>query len=951
MPEINTDQPRRFATRVLPWVIAAVFSLVYLFTLNHWVSAGSISLVAQIAGWDGQVPFQSPLVWILTRPLLLVGEHNLPWAANALSALLAAGSVGLLARCVAIFPADRTHAQRIRGQLDGLPLDAPFNWVPPLLAAGMLGFQLTFWEHATVVTGEMLNLFLFALAVRFLAQYRLDERDWRLQQFGFVLGLGCANDWSMVAYLPFFLGALVWTVGWGLLNARRIVTLLVSIAFGLLLYLVMPIVSAGAPGMSASFGARFVELLKYQKVLLTNAPRSPCLLLALILLAPVVFVSIRWQSGGSSGTDQRLRNLSLVLLRLCWFAAGIYVAFDPVISPRMLVTTNPQAQMLPLLTFSWLGALAVGVSAGWFVLVGTAIPEKRWEHISGGTSLLARLAAMATIAASVVVPVALAFRNGPKLALQNGPTLAELADDLKRSLPDKPCVVLSEDSALSMILQAGLRRDPASPRHVLLQTRSAALAEYRQQLAARHEKEFPALVPFARAETNVAGIFLDFLRTVAQEGRAFYLNSPVYDVRTTFLLESLRVHPQGLIYAIEPYAQGQISPPVMTAPQSDRVVSEWQARRERLGAVGRGVASKLRTAEIAAHIYSRAANAQGVELQRAGRLEDAAKLFALSRELYPDNVAATVNAGVNDALRAKSPITLQKSLELTKPLAQAGRSTLSVVEQFGPVDEPLFLSTVARALVEGPAPLARAAAVASSRAMELAPESVEAAEAFARAALAAGEPKLAMDAIARVRQLARSTQVREEVLAGIELLQARLSVGLGDPGAARKLLVDAVARFPDNASLVEGLCDFYASQGGSTNALPYVEAYLKRHKDDDVIAARHGSLLVESGRPDKAVQVLDDVLARRPNDVEARLGRGAAQLLLNKPAAARVDFEFVLQMNPNFARALLGLGRACLADKNEGDAQRHFQKVVEVTPPGSPFHQLAQAQLARMGAR
>ena len=175
MSDHSSEQPRRFATRVLPWILAAGFFLVYLASLNHWISASSLSPVAQIGGWDGQIPFQTPLLWLLTRPRRLVPESQLPLAANILTAFLAAASVGLLARCVAIFPADRTHSQRIRGQLEGLPLDIAFNWVPPILAAGLLGFQLTFWEHATVVTGEMVNLFLFAFAARCLAQYRLDE--------------------------------------------------------------------------------------------------------------------------------------------------------------------------------------------------------------------------------------------------------------------------------------------------------------------------------------------------------------------------------------------------------------------------------------------------------------------------------------------------------------------------------------------------------------------------------------------------------------------------------------------------------------------------------------------------------------------------------------------------------------------------------------------------------
>jgi len=945
MSEHNTEQPRRFATRVLPWLIAVVFFLIYLVTLNRWVSANSLGLVSQISGWDGQVPFQTPLVWLVTRPLLLLGEQNLPVGANVLTALLAAASLGLLARCVAIFPADRTHAQRIRGQLDGLPLDIPFNWVPPLLAAGLLGFQLTFWEHATVVTGEMMNLFLFALAARFLSQYRLDERDWRLQQFMFVLGLGCANDWSMVTYLPLFLLALGWTVGWELLNARRLVTLAVSFAFGLMLYLLMPIVAAGAPGMPGSFGGRFLELMKYQRTVALAAPRSRPLLMGLILLLPMGFVAIRWRSGGSSGTDQRLKAFFLVLLRVIWLVAGVYVALDQEISIRKLVTTHAEGRGLTLLTFSWVGALAVGVSAGWFLLIGTVSPDKKWQQSASSISVLSKLAAFACMVSAFVLPGVLAWRNHRELGFQNGPILSNLADDLRRSLPDKPSIVLAEDAFLPVVLQAALRRDPSSPRHLLLQTRSAALSEYRQQLATRHGQEFPGLVAFARAETNVAGLFLELLRDAAREGRAFYLNPTVYDPRTSFLLESLRTRPRGLVYSIEPYAAGEISPPPLSAVQADRVVSEWNSRADRVAAITNAAASKVFTAMVAARIYSRAANGHGVELQRSGRLADAGRLFALARELLPENSAAEVNAAVNAALQSGKPI----GPDIQKPLS--GQPPLAVVENFGPVDEPEFLSSLALVLSQAQSPLPRAAAVAASRALELAPDNTTAAEAFARAALSAGEPKMAGEALVKARELATKGNAPVRILAGIELLQARLLIGTGDVPGAEKTLVEAWKKYPDDAPLIEGISDFYSSLGMSTNALLYTDHYLLRHKDDNAILTRRGGLLVEAGRLTEAVEVLDVVLGRRPDQFEARLSRGAAQLLLNKPAAARSDFEYLLKDNPNFARALLGLGRACLAEKNEGDAALHFQKVIELTPTNSTFHIIARSQLTAMQRR
>ena len=942
MSDHSSEQPRRFATRVLPWILAAGFFLVYLASLNHWISASSLSPVAQIGGWDGQIPFQTPLLWLLTRPLRLVPESQLPLAANILTAFLAAASVGLLARCVAIFPADRTHSQRIRGQLEGLPLDIAFNWVPPILAAGLLGFQLTFWEHATVVTGEMVNLFLFAFAARCLAQYRLDERDFRLQQFVFVIGLGCANDWSMVAYAPLWLLALCWTAGWNLLNARRLVTLAISFGFGLLLYLLMPIVAHGAAGLPETFGGRFLELLRSQKAIILGLPRGRVLLIALVLVLPAGFVSLRWRTGGSSGTDQRIKNFLVVILRLLWFGAGIWLAFDPAISPRTMVTLDSDNGSLALLTFSWVGALAVGVSAGWFLLVGTVAPEKKWERQSDGFTALTRIGAWACVVGTVAIPAALAARNWPRVAVQNGPIISELAHDLKQSLPNRPAIVISEDPVLLSLLQAGLRQDPSAPHHLLMQTRFASFPEYRNQLKAQHMAEFPALVPFAAADYNIAGLFVDLLQKTAQEGRAFYLNPPVIDARSSFILETLRVRPVGLIFQIERYLPKEITPPLLTSAQADALVAEWSHRGEQLTRVTNATAAKINNGELAAAVYSRAANANGVELQRSGRLVDAGNLFVLAYKLVPENAAALCNSRVNSALIARRPI----GDDARKPLS--GKAPLAVVEQFGPVDEPNFLSLQAMHLATLPTPLARAAAVAAKRAQQLEPDNPIAAEAFVRATIAAGEPAMAADAIRVAKQVAIQSKAPDDLLARLEVLQAEVYIAQDGLAQAEKTLVDAFKLYPDDSSLVSGISDFYLTYGAPTNSLFYLEAYLKHHGTEDTMLARWGAVLVQANRPAEAVTVLDDVLARRPDEYEAKLSRGAASLLLNKPASARADYEAVLKAFPSLIRAHLGLAQAFVAEKNLGDAQRHFRKVLELTPPSSLIASNVNARLQEL---
>ena len=75
-----------------------------------------------------------------------------------LTAFLAALSLALLARSVALLPFDRTWDARLRERSEFSLLSLKTAWLPVVLACAVAGLQLSFWEHATVFTGEMLDL-------------------------------------------------------------------------------------------------------------------------------------------------------------------------------------------------------------------------------------------------------------------------------------------------------------------------------------------------------------------------------------------------------------------------------------------------------------------------------------------------------------------------------------------------------------------------------------------------------------------------------------------------------------------------------------------------------------------------------------------------------------------------------------------------------------------------
>src|SRR5439155_25798238 len=100
-----------------------------------------------------------------------------PLALNLFSMVCAVLTLALLARSVTLLPHDRTHPQRLREKSEFSLLTVRAAWLPPLLAVIVCGLQLTFWEHATSASGEMLDLLMFAYVIRSLLEFRIDERE------------------------------------------------------------------------------------------------------------------------------------------------------------------------------------------------------------------------------------------------------------------------------------------------------------------------------------------------------------------------------------------------------------------------------------------------------------------------------------------------------------------------------------------------------------------------------------------------------------------------------------------------------------------------------------------------------------------------------------------------------------------------------------------------------
>lgn len=925
--------------RLLPWILSAVTLVVFMVTVSRWVTVQSLSVVAQVGGWDNNLPVGAPLLYLLTRPLALVPSAHLPLAGNLLTALLAALTVWTLVRCVLLLPQDRTHAHRIRGYADGRPLHTAFWWVPPILAAGVFAFQLTPWEQATSLTGEMLNALVFGTAIRSLLEFRRSRNERWLDALALLLGVGSTNNWAMTGFAPLFIGALAWIGGWNLLRAPLILRFVALGLAGLLLHLLIPAIGAGRGGLPAGFGKALWATLTTQKDILLGMPKARFAFLAAIMILPLAATGIRWASPRGSALERMLNFGAVNVLLLAWFGANLYMAFDGVGSPRKLITTDPGYGAMPLLTYHFAAALAVAYIAGFFIVLGTIVPDKQWSRADLAGSFVHKFLAWIVVAAGIAVPATLAVRNWTAIRVQNGPILANLAEELFTPLPKKAAVIVTDDALLHALLDARIRRSPDSPRHLLLNTRRASSETYRRHVAANHAAEWPELKAFAEARENVGSIFLSILTKAALNGTAFTLNPS-----TSFLTEPNYIYPAGAIFAYKAYDPGQVATPALSNAEAATIATYWTAQRAALeGIITESSDRKALAPQYASTFFARAANTQGVLLQRSGHLDPAGQLFALALKLDPDNASATVNAAVNDRLRQRLPI----DPSVRKPVEQFG---VGVIEEFGPLDEPRSLEQLGEATLGLGDPLVRAAANAFLRARILDPQSIDAAIGYARACVAANEPKFALEAHAQALAVIGDRKLSNPQRSHLHRVKAAAQLRNREVDAAEKTLLAGLQELPDDIPMLDLLSFIHTQTDNPEKSLPYLDRLIKLKPDDEALLQRRGFIHLHAGRAEPAITDFTAVLNRRPDDNPTRMNRGTAFLALGQLDKAQRDFDEVLDRVPDALDARVGLSEVAFRKKDKDRAVRYLEDALSKLEPGTTIHSNLTSRIATIKA-
>jgi tetratricopeptide (TPR) repeat protein len=961
--EQDRARPGKFVAAVLPWLVAAAALLVYLGTLNQWISLASLGKVARVSGWMWQSQLQQPLTFLVFYLFRFLPEASIPLSLNVFTAGCAAAVLLLLARSVALLPHNRTREQRWRQEGGHSTLSIRTAWMPPMLAAMVCGLQLTFWEDATSATGNMINLLVFAVVIWCLLEFRTNQNQAWLSVSAFLYAAGMTNDGTMIGYFPVFLTAIIWLKGFGFFDVRFLLLMVLCGLAGLSLYLVLPAVQAFDATLHLDFWAAFKVNLKFQRDALIAFPRGALLVLALTCLLPLLVLSIRWKSEVPHSGDDNPVAILITKAMFCFVHAGflavsIWIALDPPISPRHL------GLGASLLTQYYLSALVIGYCSGYLLLVGSVPIFKlaRFQRSPRTQKLIANLTVGAFWLLLVAMPLALLWRNLGQIRTSNGAGVHELARQLYQALPPGKSVVLSDDPAKLLLVRAELGARRHDKDALLLELPSLTWGQYHIVKASQFKSRWPVTPPTKGLEVVEPAKVLQLLSRFSSREQIVYLH-PSF----SYCFEQFVSRPNGAVLYLTPRTRDTLSRTLdsRTAAAAEQYWQEqWGGTLQTLARqVGskpadapqpaNQLAARLRlapeqnrTALFLGAAYAKSLNDWGVQVQRRGLWKEAGVWFERALALRPENLAARINLEFNGRRQQGDKQRLDReSIEKQfLDLFASHRKWEWVLNNDGPVDEPTFLFETARVLLGAGEP--RQAIWELARCAELAPDWLE--------------PKLwrAQGHVA-VREFASALRLTEEIeaagkpseasdIAQFVFCRATALQGLGRTNEFAACIESFVGQQPEQPEVLSAAAQLYLQSGQYQPALVVLDRLLAREPHNPELLSNKGLAETELARYDLAIATLTTALSLAPSNPAVRLNRAIANLRAGKLEAAEADYQPLLKAAPNSYKVLFGLGEIAWRRQDTNAAIRFYEDCLARGSPSSAEHALVADRLKRL---
>jgi len=958
-PDLEIKQS--FVLRWLPWLVSAGAMVVYLLTLNPWVSLANLPQVGRVTGWTWQPELLSPAYFLVTYPLHWLPAKWIPFGLNLFSAICAALTLGQLVRSIALLPHNSTHEQRERSDSEHALLTIRSSWIPPVMAALVCGFQLTFWEHATNGTIEMFDLLLFAWVIRALLEYRLDGRDAWLMRAALVYAVGMTNNFAMWGFLPIFVIALVWMRGVSFFNLRFLGRLIFFGLLGLSLYLLLPLIASFSKVEPINFWQAFKYNLSLQRGIIFSFPKLPTrglenmewLTMVAVCILPILLFSIRWPSyfGDTSRLGVAFTTFIFHLMFGLYLCVCIWTLLDAPFSPRH------RGLGLPFLTFEYLAAFCIGYITGYFLLIFR-------DQITWGrrppplTRMINRFVTLLVAILVVLSPVALISKNLPQIRLTNGSMMSSFADAVGEGLPNS-AVILSDDPRRLLITQAWLGKTGRLNDFIGLDTQSLKWPAYHRYLQWRYGSKWGSTVDQKREVLFEPVELIELLTSLAKRSEVWYLH-PSFG----YYFERFYLEPHGLAYQLRQLGTNSMLPPALdsallqqneafwtkitdqclqpilavTKPREPNVKMDLAERA--LRALGIPPDQNAQ-AKMLGNYYSRGLNEWAVELQKAGELAKAGADFQLTRQLNPDNIVAQFNLEYNQNLRdgKNKPIDLPTSVE-----DQFGKARTwdQVLSENGPYDEPGFCYAQGDTYMRNG--LFRQAAQCFDRVRTLLPDDAASRLWLTHLYVINRLPDKALELIAELKNNRERFNLTTNNYHQLVGLEAKAYFVRNDAAQTIKLLDSALNKSPNDEDLLRTVTSVYFETGQFSNALAVIERHLGLTPDNPGLLLNQAVIQMQIKSYDRAIDPLTRVLDLQATNATARFYRAICSLQSDQLDDAKKDYEEVEKVPPQLLiqqfrvypfQVYYGLGEIAYRRKDTNAAIGYYQAYLTNSVPNT----------------
>lgn len=939
-----------FVSKKLPWLIGAAATLFYLVTVGHWITPGSLENIANISGWNERPAITHPLSASVFLIFKLLPEAWIPLMANCVTSLCAALCLVLLARCVALLRYDMQPEGDIRKTAQVGLLNIPSAWMPPVMAVVVCGLQLSFWEHATAATGEILAPLLLAFAVRSLLEFRVTQNETWLARGVLAYGAGMADNWVMIGYLPVLIAALIGLKRFSaFLDLRFLFRMALCGLGGVLLCLLVPAVvnlsSSGVDAMGAALTAHFKSL----KQMLLLLQWSQLRLFAVTGLIPFLILSVRWKSHTIQAADDTPQGVFFAkvtghFVHAFLFIVALWLTLEPALTPKTLDLGGA------LLIHHFIWAMAAGYCAGYVLLFKQGTVQRRPS----------KLATMGIRLLLIAIAALLFWKNFGSIQITNGSAMREFAKTLADDLPPRSCAVVCEERRILMVLRGELGSRGRTAEVMLVDTPQLIWPRYHQAQAAKFGARWPNIVGTNTAERIPPSGLVKFVTDLQEKEMVFYAHPS-----SGLFFERFFSKPARSLHQLILRTNDSASSDVTALADAEKL---WQARWEsHVGKLAARIATMrsagkrwsnpslkwLRvadrenaTAVFLSGAYSKSLNYFGVQLLRAGQGDVAKAWFQRAIQLNPVNVSALINLEVAERRSRGDTVRLKMdwAREHFSDAFDHCENWWEVLSRNGPVDDATFLLQSGQLFMSTSNP--RQATEAFTRCQQLSPD-------WPIAKLGEARMRNAMGEFNRAFELADGLDAISGQFTGsglAQLLLARVTAqrGLNRTNEAWSSIEQYVARFPKHGPVISAAATLCSEERKFERELELLTVLSSLVKADANLLARIGLAEFRLGRNKQSTTTLTRALDLAPDDVSVRLLRATVQIASGESDGARADYKALLKSADVSQQALFGLGNMAWRSQDKNTAIRYYEQFMSNNAYATPQAGVATERLKQM---